>query len=96
MGDTFVYATRCIPNVCPWPYVPHDITVNSFSSSDQPAWDKSPLSIREDLLCSTRIHLGGTIAAIAVIAVLLLVTYGIALSFAAIGQDEALTSNRRR
>lgn len=42
------------------------------------------------------VHLGGTIATIAVIAVILLGTYAVAISFAAMGQDEALTVTRRR
>ena len=46
-------------------------------------------------LCQ-RIHLGGSIATIAVIAVILLGTYAVSISFAALGQDEALTDTRRR
>ena len=46
-------------------------------------------------LCQ-RVHLGGTIATIAVIAVILLGTYAVSISFAALGQDEALTDTRRR
>jgi hypothetical protein len=46
-------------------------------------------------LC-TRIHLGGTNVTVAVIAIMMLSTYAVAISFAAMGQDEALTATRRR
>ena len=55
-----------------------------------------PLSaLLPDGICK-RIHLGGTNATIAVIAVILLGTYAVAISFAALGKDEALTDTRRR
>jgi hypothetical protein len=47
-------------------------------------------------LCGLNVHLGGTNAVIAGIAVVLLCTYVVAILFAAVGKDEALTSTRRR
>jgi hypothetical protein len=60
-----------------------------------PAYDASP-TVSMDALCSSNIHLGGTVATISVIAVILLGTYAVSLSFAAMGQDEDLTDFRRR
>jgi hypothetical protein len=47
-------------------------------------------------LCGGNIHLGGTVATIAIIAVILLSIYTVSISFAAMGHDEALTDTRRR
>jgi hypothetical protein len=98
MGDTFAFASRCVSDVCPWPYVaPGTLKMNDFStySASALAKDASPASSPLETICSN-VHLGGTNATIAVIAVILLGTYAVAVSFAATGTDEALTDTRRR
>jgi hypothetical protein len=100
MGDSYAFASRCIPDICPWPYVPPGmLQMNAYSRRYAPAFDAPPSpSVLSDFsnLCQANVHLGGTNATIAVIAVILLGTYAVAISFAAMGQDEALTDTRRR
>jgi hypothetical protein len=90
MGDSYAFATRCVPDICPWPYVPPGALQMNYNGPS--VFDSDPLS----KLCKTNVHLGGNSATIAVIAVVLLGTYAVAISFAAMGQDEALTVTRRR
>jgi hypothetical protein len=73
--------------------------MNAYGYYSAPAADAPPSpSMLSDFsdLCKGNVHLGGTVATIAVIAVILLGTYAVAISFAAMGQDEALTNTRRR
>jgi hypothetical protein len=100
MGNSYAFASLCIYDICPWPYVPPGtLQMNAYGYYSAPAFDASPspskLSDFSDL-CKGNIHLGGTVATIAVIAVILLGTYAVAISFAAMGHDEALTTDRRR
>jgi hypothetical protein len=60
------------------------------------ALDAPPSFSSTELCLWGHVHLGGTVATISVIAVILLGTYAVAISFAAIGQDDALTHTRRR
>jgi hypothetical protein len=98
MGDTYASASRCIPNICPWPYVPPGaLTMNADLYYDRNvALDAHPSFSSTELCLWGHVHLGGTVATISVIAVILLGTYAVAISFAAIGQDDALTHTRRR
>jgi hypothetical protein len=97
MGNSYTFATRCIPDICPWPYVPLGTLAmtgwmekfGKYIANDAPP---DPL---EFLLCQN-VYLGGTNATIAVIAVIMLGIYAVSLSFAAMGQDEDLTNARRR
>ena len=97
MGNAYAFASRCIPDICPWPYVPPgtlQLNANGYYGAPAPDTPPSPSSLAA--LCSGNVHLGGTVATIAVIAVIMLGTYAVAISFAAMGQDEALTDTRRR
>ena len=100
MGNSYAFASRCISDICPWPYVPPGtLQMNAYDYYSAPAFDAPPSpSMLSDFsdLCKGNIHLGGTVATIAVIAVILLGTYAVAISFAAMGHDEALTDTRRR
>jgi hypothetical protein len=100
MGNTFGFAARCIPDICPWPYVVagqylmNEIMFfppSGLSMDTIPEYSTLPWAV-----CGVNVHLGGTAATITVIAVVLLGTYAVAISFAARGQDDALTATRRR
>ncbi len=100
MGNTFAFATRCIPDICPWPYVVVGEPlmneamfqkIATYNADTPPEASNLP-----NLVCGVNMHLGGTNATIAVIAVVLFGTYAVAVSFAAVGDDEALTTTRRR
>lgn len=92
MGDSYAFASRCIPDICPWPYVVPNL--ESLQMLDAASIDAPPSASLE--LCKMTVHLGGTQATISVIAVILLGIYAVSISFAALGQDEALTAARRR
>ncbi len=64
-------------------------------STDTPP-DYSTLLQLSPNICGINIHLGGTVAGISVIAVILLGMYAVSISFAAMGDDEALDGFRRR
>jgi len=66
-----------------------------LSTDSALAKDASPASSPLATICSN-VHLGGTVATISVIAVILLGIYAVSISFAAMGQDEDLTDARRR
>jgi len=55
------------------------------------AADAPPYPSPYSSLCQGSVHLGGTVATISVIAVILLGVYAVSLSLAAMGQDEDLT-----
>ena len=68
-----------------------------YSKSSKFKFDSPPdYSTLPNDVCAISVHLGGTTATIAVIAVVMFVTYAVAISFAAVGDDEALTTDRRR
>jgi hypothetical protein len=104
MGNTFAFATRCVRNICPWPYVVasgpmtnemwRNVERRKFDSGSPPEY--STLSTYVPGVCGTNIHLGGTITTISVIAFIMLLIYSVSISFAAAGRDEQLTSTRRR
>ena len=103
MGNSFAFANRCIPDICPWPYVvAGEFIMNQIMAHEYYGYAASSLSGRPEYstlpgaVCSVNIHLGGTVATISVIAVILLSTYAISIYFAVSGQDEALTITRRR
>jgi hypothetical protein len=100
MGNTYVFATRCIPDICPWPYVAagqylmNEIMYSppsGLSMSTVPEYSTLPWAV-----CGVNVHLGGTAVTITIIAVILLGIYAAAISFAARGHDEVLTATRRR
>jgi hypothetical protein len=93
MGNKFVFANQCIPDICPWPYVVSTqyLTNINLTPDTPPKYSMLPSSV-----CGSIVHFGGTVATITVIAIILLGTYAISISFAATGQDEALTDTRRR
>lgn len=91
LGDTFMFATRCVFDICPWPYVPADMYKLNHVFADV---NSLPLDSRG--VC-TAIHLGGSTATITVIAIILLGTYIASICVAlAVSQDEAMTIIRRR
>jgi hypothetical protein len=100
MGDSYTFASRCIPDICPWPYVPPGAlamnTLNDENYGTAIAADAPPYPSPYSSLCQGNVHLGGTVATISVIAVILLGIYAVSISFAAMGQDEDLTDARRR
>jgi len=90
LGDTFMFATRCVFDICPWPYV----VAGMYTLNELYAYGNSPPL--DSLGVCTAIHLGGTTVTITVIAIML-GTYTASICVAlAIGQDEAMTIIRRR
>jgi hypothetical protein len=102
LGNSFSFATQCVPDICPWPYVVagegllNEISVSDFGPREFPASAPPERSAAVRGVCDVNVHLGGTNATIAVIATFLFGSYMLALYFAAVGDDEALTRVRRR
>jgi hypothetical protein len=101
MGNTFAFATRCVPDICPWPYVVAGqyvmneiIFVNAQGMST--TTDTPPdYSILPSDICSVQVHLGGTTTTISVIAAILLCIYAASVALAATGQDVSGTRRRK-
>ncbi len=73
-----------------------NLITTPYFYSYAPALDSPPSSSSYGDLCRWNVHLGGTVATISVIAVILLGIYAVSISFAAMGEDEALDSIHRR
>jgi hypothetical protein len=92
LGNTFSFAIGCVFDICPWPYVP----VGMFAMNELYSHSgNSPAPLNYLDVCNN-VHLGGTIVTITLIAIILFGTYAASISFGVMGEDEALTSIRRR
>jgi len=91
MGNTFSFATACVPDICPWPYVAAGQSLMyeyGYLSNQLPTNSPPQYSILPSFVCSTNIHFGGTVAAIAVTIVVLLCAYTVAIYFGIMVEDE--------
>jgi len=103
MGNTLAFATACIPDICPWPYVVAGqflmYEIGLRLPDQLPANSPPQYSILPTDVCSTNIHLGGTVATIVVTIVILICAYAVAIYFGIIVQDEtdeAMSGTRLR
>ncbi len=102
LGNSFSFATECVPDICPWPYVVaaeslmNEIALSDFDPRTFPASTPPERSALAKGVCNVNVHLGGTNATIAMIATFMFGCYILAIYLAAEGDDEALTTVRRR